>query len=181
MSTTTTTLDAGSYTTTAKILHWVVAVLVVGSITVGISLGYMADGPQKDQLYDVHKSTGVLILGLMLLRIVWRLTHRPPSLPSSLPKWQVGASHAVHWTLYAILLIQPILGWVGSNAYGAPVPFFGMFELPRIASENKPFAEQVLAVHAAFGISAAVLIAVHVTAALYHGLSRQDGVLQRMT
>lgn len=181
MSATTTTPDAGSYTTTAKVLHWVLAVIVVGSIAVGISLGLMADGPTKDWFYDLHKSTGVVILVLMLVRLAWRLTHPAPPHRADLPRWQVGVSHAVHWTLYGILLVMPILGWIGSNAFGAPVPFYGLFELPRIVGEDKEFSKTILTVHAALGLTAAALIVIHVAAALYHGLVRRDGVLQRMT
>lgn len=171
----------GRYTLTARILHWTVAVLVIGQISVGISLGFMADGPTKNQVYDLHKSTGILILALMLCRLVWRLTHPAPAHGPQIERWQVGVSHAVHWTLYLILLVMPILGWVGSNAFGAAVPVYGLFTMPTIVGEDKPFAEQVLAVHAVLGFVAAALIVLHVSAALYHALIRRDGVLQRMT
>ncbi|WP_036305826.1 cytochrome b [Methylopila sp. 73B] len=172
---------AGGYTPTAKVLHWVVAIFVISEIIVGLSLDSIPDGPTKDTIYDLHKSTGIVILTLMIVRLAWRLTNPPPPSEPTLARWQIGLSHAVHWTLYLILLVMPILGWAGSNAFGAPVPVFWLFEMPRIMSENKDLSKQILAVHGTLGFVAGGLILLHVAAALYHRFFLKDAVLARMT
>ncbi|GLK80390.1 cytochrome b [Methylopila turkensis] len=177
----TTTPAAGGYTSTAKVLHWIVAAVVVAQIVGGVSLDFMADGPSKDWFYDVHKSTGVLILALMVARLGWRLAVPPPPPEPTLERWQIGLSHAVHWALYLILLAMPLLGWIGSNAFGAPVPVFGLFEMPRIVGEDKELSKAVLGWHATLGFVGAGLIALHVAAALFHRFVRKDAVLARMT
>lgn len=169
------------YTTTAKALHWVIAIAVIGLILVGIGREYMPKGPTRDFVTMLHKATGIVVLVLMIARLGWRLTNPPPPSERDLPRWQVGLSHAVHWSLYAILLAMPVIGWVGSNAGGRPVSMYGLFDLPMIAAENKDFGEQMFTLHGYLGYLAAALILLHVGAALYHRLVRHDAVLARMT
>ncbi|HEY0293052.1 MAG TPA: cytochrome b [Hansschlegelia sp.] len=175
-----TTPAAGGYTLTAKIVHWLVAVAVIGLILVGLSLDSIPKGPSQDLAYFLHKSTGVVVLALMTARIAWRLTNPPPPSEPDLARWQVRLSHAVHWTLYAILLVMPVLGWAGSNAFGAPVSVFGLFTMPTLLAEDKELAKQILGWHARLGITAGLLIVLHIAAALYHRFVRHDAVLARM-
>jgi cytochrome b561 len=171
----------GGYRTPAKVLHWIIAVLVLGMIPVGISLESLPKGPIQDGFYAAHKSTGFLVLVLMLARLAFRLASPPPPSEPTLASWQVGVSHAVHWTLYALLLAMPVIGWAGSNAFGAPVTVYGLFTLPDIASKNEDFSKTLLGIHGTMGLIAGALILIHIAAALYHRFVLKDAVLARMT
>lgn len=181
MSDATTTPAAGGYTLPAKVFHWAVAILVLGMIPVGIALDSLPKGNVQDTFYALHKSTGFVVLLLMTGRIVWRFISPPPRSEPTLARWQVGASHAVHWTLYAILLAMPILGWAGSNAFGAPVTVYGLFTLPELVSKDEALSKTLLGIHGTLGLIAAALIVIHIAAALHHRFVRKDAVLARMT
>jgi len=119
-------------------------------------------------------------LPLVLFRLFYRLSHPPPPLPADLPQIQQMAAHANHWALYALLIMQPIVGWIATSAYPAPIPIYGLFEMPRIWPEDRAFSERMFTVHAFIGGLLAVLIIMHVAAALYHHFVRRDAVLLRM-
>jgi len=172
---------SGGYTSTAKALHWILAVLVIGLIAVGIGREFMPKGPDRDFVTMLHKATGVVVLVLMLVRLGYRIANPPPPSEPGLPRWQVGLSHAVHWSIYAIVIAMPILGWVGSNALGRPVSMYGLFDLPVIVGENKPLGESIYDIHGLLGFTLLGLAAVHIAAALYHRLVRRDAVFARMT
>ena len=134
----------------------------------------------QEPLYDLHRSVGALIIPLVLLRLIWRRTHPPASLPDDIPEIQRFAAHATHWCLYALLMAQPIIGWIATSAYRAPITVLGWFELPPIWPENRPFSEQMFAVHGLLGTVIAGLVAAHIAAALFHHFVRRDGILLRM-
>lgn len=172
---------AGGYSSTAKALHWIVAILAIGLIAVGIGREFMEKGPTRDLVTMLHKATGIVVLVLMIARLAYRIGHKPPPPEPGLERWRVGASHAVHWSLYAILIAMPILGWVGSNALGRPVSMYGAFNLPTLVAENKPLGEAVYDAHGVLGYAALALIVVHIGAALHHRFVKRDAVLARMT
>jgi cytochrome b561 len=150
-------------------------------IPVGLVLNSLPQGRIQDAFYAAHKSTGFVILLLMIGRLAYRLVNPPPPAEPTLARWQIGASHAVHWSLYAILLVMPILGWAGSNAFGAPVSVYGLFTLPDLVSKDEPLSKTLLGIHATLGIIAAVLVLIHIGAALHHRFVKKDAVLARMT
>jgi len=121
----------------------------------------------------------VLLFALVVIRLAWRLTHPPPLL-DDLPAWQRIASGTVHRLLYAILLIQPIIGWWGTSAFGAPINVFWLFELPPLVSKDELAAKQILAWHGIVGITLSAIVAIHISAALFHHFVRRDEVLRRM-
>ncbi|TWS94272.1 cytochrome b [Reyranella sp. CPCC 100927] len=168
------------YTPVARLLHWTTAVLVLATIPMGFVLLDLPPGRLQNTLFDVHRSIGVLLFVLVAVRLAWRLTHPPPPLPAGVPAWQHLASAAVHHLLYAILLIQPIIGWWGTSAFGAPINVFWLFELPALVGKDEPTAKQILAWHGIIGITLSVAIAIHIGAALFHHFVRRDGVLRRM-
>jgi cytochrome b561 len=177
---TTDTAKAPAYTMTARILHWVMAILIVSMIPLGFVIANDWGGALQDQLYDLHRSVGALIIPLVLLRLIWRWKHPPASLPGDIPKIQRFAAHATHWCLYALLIAQPISGWIATSAYRAPVTVLGWFELPPIWPENRPFSEQMFAIHGLLGTVIAGLVSAHIAAALFHHFGRRDGILLRM-
>jgi cytochrome b561 len=169
-----------TYTPTARLLHWLTAVLVLIMIPAGITMANMEAGPVKDFLYHVHRSIGALLLPIVVVRLVYRLMHPVPPLPADMPVIQQWAARANHWGLYALLIVQPLIGWIATSAYRAPVLFFWLFELPPIWPEDRAFSEQALAVHRYIGITIALLVCLHIAAALYHHFIRRDNILLRM-
>jgi cytochrome b561 len=171
---------APAYTMTARILHWVMAVLILSMIPLGLVIANDWGGPLQEPLNDLHRSVGALIIPFILLRLIWRLAHPPASLPDDIPALQRFAAHATHACLYALLIMQPIIGWIATSAYRVPITVFGWFALPPIWPENRPFSEQAFAIHGLLGTVIAGLVAAHIGAALFHHFVRRDGVLMRM-
>jgi cytochrome b561 len=134
----------------------------------------------EDPLYHIHRSFGAVVLTLTVVRLIYRLRHPAPPLPAEMPAWQRSAARFTHWALYALLIAQPIVGWIATSAYRAPTLFFWLFELPPIWPENRPFSEAMFVVHRSLGIFTAALVFVHIAAALYHHFIMKDGVLKRM-
>jgi cytochrome b561 len=169
-----------AYTITARILHWLTASLVLSTIPLGLVIANDWGGPLQDRLYDLHRSIGALIIPIILVRAVYRLTHPPAPLPDDIPPLQQLAANATHWALYALLIVQPFVGWIGTSAYRAPIVVFGLFELPPIWPEDRAFSDRVLFLHSLIGLAIACLLAAHIGAALHHHFVRRDGILRRM-
>jgi cytochrome b561 len=169
-----------AYTVTARILHWVTASLVLFMLPLGLVIANNWGGPLQDQLYDLHRSIGALLIPIILVRVVYRWTHPPAPLPDDIPALQQLAANATHWALYALLIVQPFVGWIGTSAYRATIVVFGLFELPPIWPEDRAFSDRVLFVHGLIGLTIAVLLAAHIGAALQHHFVRRDGILMRM-
>jgi len=174
------TAAAPGYTLTARLLHWVIAVLVLLMIPLGIVIANEWGGPAQTFLYNLHKSIGATLIPLVVIRLLYRLGNPPPPLPDDLPAIQQFAAHATHWALYALILAQPIVGYIMTSAYPAPVPFFGLFNLPAIWPENRALSEQLTTVHLYLGLAIAAVAAVHIGAALFHHFVRKDRILMRM-
>ena len=168
------------YPATSKILHWLVAVCVLTTAPVAIAMTRVSEGPTHDALYNFHKSLGVLILILMTLRLINRIAVGAPIADPEIKPWQKTASAAVHTSFYVLLLAMPIVGHIANSAYGAPTPFFGLFDVPPVVDKNEALATQLFAIHRWVGWFLIVLVLTHVSAALYHHFIRGDNVLQRM-
>ncbi|BCX19555.1 MAG: cytochrome b [Geminicoccaceae bacterium] len=162
------------------LLHWTMAALILAAIPIGWRMGDLEPGPLQDALYHLHRSIGVTVLALALVRVVVRrVAGAPPPHPSLAP-WQRTLSVAVHHLLYLLFFVVPILGWAGTSAFGAPIVVWGLFELPPILPRNEPLSEILLGAHGLFASTLAGLVLLHVAGALYHALIRRDGVMQRM-
>jgi cytochrome b561 len=168
------------YPATSKLLHWLVAVSVLTTAPVAISMTRMSEGPTQDFLYNFHKSLGVAILILMSLRLINRLAVGAPIADPGIRPWQKTVSSVVHASFYVLLLAMPVVGYIANSAYGAPAPFFGLFNIPPVVEKNEALATQLFAVHRWVGWFLIVLVLTHVGAALYHYFIRGDNVLQRM-
>jgi cytochrome b561 len=176
----TTAVAGAAYTVTARVLHWITAVLVLGMIVVGFVIANEWGGRWQEQLYDLHKSTGAVLIPIIIVRLLYRFTHAPAPLPADIPAVQQFAAHVTHYALYALLVVQPIVGWIATSAYPAPVPIYGLFNLPPIWAEDRALSEQLFAAHRYMGVAIAVFAAMHIGAALYHHVVRKDRVLMRM-
>src|SRR5262245_31686060 len=169
------------YTATARALHWITAILVLIQIVLGIIIANKLAGEAwQDPLYNLHKSTSAILIPIILIRIFYRWGHPAPALPADIPVIQQYAAYTTHYLLYALVVVQVFLGWIATAAYPAPVPIYGLFDLPSIWPENRALSEQLLAIHKVVGISIAIVAAMHIGAALYHHFVRKDRVLMRM-
>ena len=167
------------YTRTAIALHWLLALMIVGSFAVG---SYMVDLPfsvSRLKLYNWHKWAGVLILALSAARLLWRLTHRPPAdLP--MPAWQRRAAHGAHLTLYVLFFAVPLMGWAYSSAAGFPIVLFGVLPLPDFVPVDRELAEALKPWHGWLAKALAAIVLLHVAGALKHQFIDRDGLLRRM-
>jgi cytochrome b561 len=169
-----------AYSSIARVLHWMTAALVLTTIPVAVAAVNAQPGPLQDFLYNLHRSIGTVIIPLVIVRLGYRLTHPPLPLPDDIPPFQARAARATHWGLYVLLIVQPLLGWLATSAYGAPIIVFGLFQLPPIWPQDQPLSERLFPVHQLIGLAIACLAAVHIGAALYHHFIRKDHVLLRM-
>jgi cytochrome b561 len=181
---------SGEYGAVAKLLHWLIAVFVLGLIGLGLTMTRTGGLALKFELYQLHKSMGITVLMLMILRIAWRLFLPPPGLPA-MPGWERGAARGTHLLLYAMLLALPLSGWTMVSAtlppFNIPTVLFKAISWPHIpAIENLSAAAKKTVeplsknVHAALGWALAALVSLHVAAALRHGFILKDGVMLRM-
>ena len=168
------------YTRTAIALHWAIAVLVVFQFAWGWWMQGIPKQPvgARVDAFNLHKSIGMTILALMVIRLLWRARHRPPPLVD-LPRWQARAARANHALLYAALVLQPVVGYLGSEWSGFPVKFFGL-TLPSWAGKNVAMKDLMSTVHLATSWVIAAAIVLHVAAALKHALIDRNRLLARM-
>jgi cytochrome b561 len=165
-----------------RAFHWLIAVLIVAQGVIGLSMVQMGLTPAKVRVFALHKSIGMTILALVLLRIAWRLTEKRPADPPAMPRWQRRAAHALHLALYALILALPLSGWWFNSTANAPLVWFGWFDIPGLTGGYDPvWKPRALLMHQTlFWILVALLVG-HVGAALWHHFSERDDVLRRMT
>jgi cytochrome b561 len=174
------TPDTQGYSLTARVFHWVTALLVLAAIPMAIIMNNIGEGSLQDFLFDMHRSIGVLLIPIALGRLFWRFGHPPPTLPDDIPAAQQLVARLTHYALYVLLIAQPILGWVASSAYRAPITVFWLFDLPPIWPENRALSEQLFDVHMWLGFTMGALVCAHIGAALFHHFGRRDQILLRM-
>jgi cytochrome b561 len=178
------------YTRPAVILHWLIAVLITINVAFILSAESVADENVRF-VYDTHKSIGITVFGLVMLRILWRLTHRPPALPNVYKRWEITASKVTHGILYFIMVFMPLSGWLHDSAWDAAAQiklnYFGLFELPRLGwiMDMEPVAKKALhgilgEAHEIGGFALYGLVFLHVAGALKHQFVDKHRELQRM-
>ena len=167
------------YTMTAIVLHWALAVFIIGEFAWGWwMLGIPKSPPgMRADAYNLHKSIGMCVLALMVFRLVWNVVHRAPPLPA-MPAWQARAVKATHALLYALLVVNPLAGLLGSVWSGYPIKWFGI-TLPAWGSDSPALKDAMSTLHLATGWLLAALVALHVGAAIYHAV-RGDAIMQRI-
>ncbi len=173
-------MTVARYSGVAIALHWLMALMILGSIAVGLYMVELDLSPQKLKLYSWHKWAGVTIFLLACIRVLWRLAHPAPPLPANLPRWQHTVAHATHLAIYLLLFAIPLSGWLMSSAFGFQVVYLGVLPIPDLLAKNKALAEQLKELHEVLNFTLWILLFLHVVAALKHHVIDRDCILHRM-
>jgi len=160
-------------------LHWLTLFLVAAAFVLAFSID-LAPSKAAGVVIQLHRSVGVTVWLVTLIRLVWRQFSRFPNWPTNMPRLMRFAAHWSEYALYSLLLIQPILGLLHTNAHGDRVNFFFLGQLAALIGQDRPLAKQLLEVHKMVGLLLLGLIAVHASAALYHHFWRRDDTLEAM-
>jgi cytochrome b561 len=171
---------AHGYDPVAKTLHWLVFVLVVAQFVVAIAIPDIGRNTVPGTLINLHMSFGLTILAVVVVRWLWRIGHPIPPATPDMPTWERAIARVVHPTLYVLLVVSPVLGWMNASARDWKIVVFGLFPLPHLVVARSAIGRQAGDVHMFLAWVLLALIGLHVAAALYHGFIRRDSVLQRM-
>ena len=163
-----------------KLLHWLMAILVFSQFTLGWLAKNWHLSPTKLDLFVWHKSIGMLILALALIRIAVRLLFKSPTLPPDFAAWEVWSARVNQFLLYALLLAMPISGWIINSAANIPFRVFWWFELPDLMGPDKGLAETAKLWHLQLFVLLTLLVAVHVGAALNHHFRKRNAILRNI-
>ena len=164
----------------SQFLHWVILVLVLWMAWLGLTMTDLPNTPRKVDTYSLHKSLGLLVLALMLLRGAWRLYAGAPDPVPGTPTWQHRIASATHGALYLLLLAIPASGWVINSASGFPLRWFGLFRVPQLTGRSEPLEELAETWHEWMFWALVVVVLAHAAAAIWHHLFQQDATLARM-
>ena len=165
----------------ARLFHWVIVVLIITQFVLASVAEDLPLGMAKLATLARHKSVGITILALAVLRLAWRLSNRnSPPLPADLKPWQRGLGHLTHYGLYVLLFAMPLTGWLMSSAKNYPVSWFGFFTLPNLVQPDEAVFTLMQTTHGVLAGTLVVIAVLHVLAAGYHHLVKKDDVLRRM-
>ena len=164
----------------SKALHWLVVALVLAMAWLGLTMGDLPNGPDKIATYALHKSIGITLLALVVLRLLWRLYAGAPDAIAGTSRLQERVATFVHWALYALLLAMPLSGWVLNSASGFPLQWFGLANLPAITGKDHDLHELAEDVHEWLFWAMVTLAVLHAAAAFQHHLFQRDATLARM-
>jgi len=172
------------YNAPAIALHWLLALMILGSLAFGWYMSGLPFSMQRLKFYNWHKWAGVTILALSIARLAWRLSHRAPqyspAVRRSTPDWQLRAAGAMHVAMYALFFIVPLLGWAYSSAAGFPIVWFGVLPLPDFVPKDEALSKLIKPWHAIAAYTLLSLVVLHIAAALKHHFVDRDGLLARM-
>ncbi len=179
--------SGSSYTAVAKTLHWLIAVAIIAMLIIGWTMTSLPKGEEKFALFQWHKSIGITILLLSVLRLIWRLAHSAPPLPAAMPRWEKIAARASHALFYVLVIGMPLTGWaiVSSSPLNLPTMLYGLVPWPNLPvlpdlANKKEIGHVLGGVHGYGAYILATLLALHVAAALKHHFMDRDDVLTRM-
>lgn len=164
----------------AQLLHWLIVLLVLSQFVVGFYAKPLPVGIERLKMLTFHKSVGITVFALVILRLLWRWYTPAPKLPAGMKPLERLGAHASHVLLYALLLVLPLLGWLTSNASNLTVRWFYLFNLPNLVEPDRGIARITKDLHDAGAWCLLALVCLHVAAAFWHEWVRKDGVLRRM-
>ena len=169
-----------SYGIIAQALHWLVAAFVLVQFALGLFAASLPVSLARLQWLSRHKSLGLAILALMILRLGWRSMNRPPALLDSMSRWERRAAATTHWLLYVLLVLAPLAGWLHASAAGLSVNWFGVVQVPDLLPKNPELSDLFKQTHRICVALLALLLVGHIGAALRHAFVLRDGVLHRI-
>ena len=174
-----------SYGWLHRLLHWLIALMILGMLGVGIYMaGLNEDIPAEEArhhlLAGLHKATGMIVLVLVLVRLFWAITNITPALPDTLPAWQRKAAKGMHHLLYLLMICVPASGYIMVSYVEKPVDIYGLFSIPPLFSKNIDKAMEFHEIHEIFAFVLLGLIILHFIIALKHHFIDKDNVLKRM-
>ena len=183
-------ISAGRYTGIAMLLHWLVAALIIGNVALIWTVNWVPED-QVRAVIDTHKSLGITVLGLAVLRLLWRFANPPPAMPAGTARWEKRFAHVAHWALYLLIFALPISGWLHDSAWKDaathPMYLFGLFEWPRIAAvaghnavAQDRLHDQLGSLHIWLGYGLYALFGLHIAGALKHQFIDGHAELQRI-
>ncbi len=161
-------------------LHWLMALAILGMLGVGLWMTELKTSPLKIEVYSWHKWTGLSILLLATVRLLWRVHRPPPPLAESIPAWQARAAGLTHHVLYALMFAMPLSGWLQNSAAGFPLTWFGLFKVPALIARDKSAFAFWQQTHEVLAWTLLALIALHLAAALKHHFVNRDDTLRRI-
>lgn len=168
------------YSRGAIVLHWLIGLLIIANIA-GAMLTEGLPRETRMSAMALHKAFGMVILVLAIVRIGWRLTHKPPTKPAALAVWEIWLSRVVHFIFYALMILLPLSGWVWMSANGKPINMFGLFDLPLLpVGQSKELADIMHDRHEVLGLSMLALLVLHILGALKHQFLDHMPFIQRM-
>lgn len=170
------------YTKVAIALHWIIGLSIIFMLGLGLLLNEIPDN-YKFQAYQFHKSLGLAILALSVVRLGWRLTHRAPALPPEMKPWEIWAAKLTHYAFYILMIGIPLTGWalVSSSPLNFPIQWFGLFEWPHLPfTPDKDLSNNFSEAHEVLAYLTIVLLGMHIGAALKHHFINKDNVLTHM-
>lgn len=173
-------MAAASFGRTTRALHWIMAAGILATLALGATIARMEPGLANLWLYGLHKTAGVSLLGLAVLRLAWHRLHPPPGPLPGPPPWQMALARATHRALYLLMLALPLSGWAYASATGLDVVVFGRYVLPPVAPVSAAWEDGLHLLHRTLAWSLLALVALHVAGALKRGLVARDGTLARM-
>jgi cytochrome b561 len=172
--------DGESWSGLTKLFHWLMALLIFVQIPLGLMAANWRVSPTKLNLFFWHKSTGMLLLALVALRLAWRVARRAPPRPAEMPAWERAGARASHFLLYVLMIAMPVTGWVVQSASNIPFRIFYLIPLPAIVAPDKALADVFTLVHRGLFVALALVLIMHIGAALRHHFVKRDAILARM-
>lgn len=177
------------YSVVVIIFHWGIAALILYNFYLGWSMNHNSQGLSKFTIFQLHKSIGMTVLVLSVLRLLWRITHKAPPYPATMQAWERAAASATHWTFYALMIFLPFSGWivVSASPLNIPTLLFKWLPLPHLGfihdrsiATRTALDHTVGRTHVVLAYIFGALILIHIAAALKHHFVQRDGVLRRM-
>lgn len=168
------------YDAVARSFHGVMAVMMIGLLAVGLYMEDLDPSPQKWQIYGIHKALGMIVLALVVLRILWRGTHRPPAPLGSWAAWEHRLAGLVHFLLYFGMILMPVSGYIMSSAGGHDISIFGLVNVPLLIEKNEDLGHTAKEIHELGGNALIAAIVLHFVGAMKHHIIDRDGTLRRM-
>jgi cytochrome b561 len=172
--------DRARWGTVSQLLHWLIALMVFAQIALALIFKQLRPGPELFALIGAHKSLGLAILVVVVIRLIWRWFNPVPDLPSTLKPYERFLARFTHGALYFLLIAMPVTGWLGSAALGFPIRWFNLFQVPNPIAKNVALGHALFFTHSILAFALGAVLILHIAAALRHHWVLKDDTLRRM-